>query len=120
MPILTDQELARRAAELEWLLCDVDGVLTDGGLYYDRKGPAMLRFHVRDGLGLKLAQRAGAMAWSSAVLPAAFGPTTAVIPRDRFTHSGSQPKQRKPERRILSMSMVGLTMRLVRRRSSLL
>jgi YrbI family 3-deoxy-D-manno-octulosonate 8-phosphate phosphatase len=59
MPILTDQELARRAAELEWLLCDVDGVLTDGGLYYDRKGPAMLRFHVRDGLGLKLAQRAG-------------------------------------------------------------
>lgn len=59
MPILTDHELARRAAELEWLLCDVDGVLTDGGLYYDRKGPALLRFHVRDGLGLKLAQRAG-------------------------------------------------------------
>jgi len=59
MPILTDQELARRAAELEWLLCDVDGVLTDGGLFYDRKGPALLRFHVRDGLGLKLAQRAG-------------------------------------------------------------
>ena len=59
MPILTDQELARRAAELEWLLCDVDGVLTDGGLYYDRRGPAQLRFHVRDGLGMKLAQRAG-------------------------------------------------------------
>ncbi len=59
MPILTDQELARRAAELEWLLCDVDGVLTDGGLFYDRKGPAMLRFHVRDGFGMKLAQRAG-------------------------------------------------------------
>jgi len=59
MPILTDLELARRAAELEWLLCDVDGVLTDGGLFYDRQGPALLRFHVRDGLGMKLAQRAG-------------------------------------------------------------
>lgn len=59
MPGLSQQELARRAAELEWLLCDVDGVLTDGGLYYDRRGHAMLRFHVRDGLGFKLARRAG-------------------------------------------------------------
>ncbi len=59
MPILTDQEFDRRATELEWILCDVDGVLTDGGLYYDRRGPAYLRFDVRDGLGLKLAQRAG-------------------------------------------------------------
>jgi len=56
---LTDQEFARRAAELEWILCDVDGVLTDGGLYYDRKGPAYLRFNARDGLGLKVAQQAG-------------------------------------------------------------
>lgn len=56
---MTDQELARRAADLEWLLCDVDGVLTDGGLYYDRRGPAYLRFDARDGLGLKVAQLAG-------------------------------------------------------------
>lgn len=59
MSTLSDQELARRAADLEWLLCDTDGVLTSGGLYYDRKGPALLRFDVKDGLGLKLAQRAG-------------------------------------------------------------
>lgn len=56
---LTDAEFARRAAELEWILCDVDGVLTDGGLYYDRRGHGLLRFDVQDGLGLKLAQRAG-------------------------------------------------------------
>lgn len=59
MPTLSDPELARRAAELEWLLCDVDGVLTDGGLYYDRRGHSMLRFDVRDGLGFQLARRAG-------------------------------------------------------------
>ena len=59
MATLTDQELARRAADLEWILCDSDGVLTDGGLYYDRKGAALLKFDVKDGLGLKLAQRAG-------------------------------------------------------------
>ena len=56
---MNDQELSRRASELEWILCDVDGVLTDSGLYYDRKGPAYLRFNARDGLGLKVAQLAG-------------------------------------------------------------
>ena len=50
---------ARRAAGLEWLLFDVDGVLTDGGLYYSRRGEQLKRFHVRDGLAFRLAQRAG-------------------------------------------------------------
>jgi YrbI family 3-deoxy-D-manno-octulosonate 8-phosphate phosphatase len=56
---LSVQDFARRAADLEWILCDVDGVLTDGGLYYDRRGHGLLRFDARDGLGLKLAQQAG-------------------------------------------------------------
>lgn len=59
MPRLTDTDFARRAAELEWIVCDADGVLTDGGLYYDRRGHNLLRFDVTDGLGLKLAQLAG-------------------------------------------------------------
>jgi len=41
------------------LVLDVDGVLTDGGLYVDDKGHPSKRFHVRDGLGIKLAQRFG-------------------------------------------------------------
>ncbi len=59
MPILNEEELVRRASELEWILLDIDGVMTDGGLYYDRWGPAFLRFDVRDGLGIRLAQKAG-------------------------------------------------------------
>ena len=59
MPHLDDKEFERRAVELEWLLCDVDGVLTDGGLYYDRRGHQLLRFNAKDGLGLKLARQAG-------------------------------------------------------------
>lgn len=59
MPNLPDTELARRAADLEWILCDADGVLTDGGLYYDRQGHNNLRFDARDGLGLKMAQLGG-------------------------------------------------------------
>lgn len=59
MPKLSTEEFARRAANIDWLLSDVDGVMTDGGLYYDRRGHVTMRFSVRDGLGFKLAQRAG-------------------------------------------------------------
>ncbi|MDX1503422.1 MAG: HAD hydrolase family protein [Thermoanaerobaculia bacterium] len=59
MPILSDDEMIRRAGGLRWILSDVDGVLTDGGLTYDRRGAASLTFDVKDGMGLKLAQRAG-------------------------------------------------------------
>jgi 3-deoxy-D-manno-octulosonate 8-phosphate phosphatase (KDO 8-P phosphatase) len=38
---------------------DVDGVLTDGGLYLDDKGEPLKRFHILDGLGLKLLARGG-------------------------------------------------------------
>lgn len=41
------------------LLLDVDGVLTDGRITYDNNGVESKSFHVRDGHGLKLLQRAG-------------------------------------------------------------
>ncbi len=59
MASIPDRDFVRRAADIECVLCDVDGVLTDGGLYYDRRGHGMLRFDSRDGLGLRLAQAAG-------------------------------------------------------------
>ncbi len=57
--MIDDETFARRARRLEWLLFDVDGVLTDGSLYYTREGERLKRFNVRDGLALRLAQRAG-------------------------------------------------------------
>lgn len=47
------------AAGVKLLILDVDGVLTDGGLYYDHEGRVTKRFHVQDGLGIKLAQSLG-------------------------------------------------------------
>ena len=41
-------------ARIELLVLDVDGVLTDGLLYYSARGEALKAFHVRDGHGLKL------------------------------------------------------------------
>jgi 3-deoxy-D-manno-octulosonate 8-phosphate phosphatase (KDO 8-P phosphatase) len=51
--------LADRAARIDLLLLDVDGVLTDGGIVYSDAGEELKRFHVRDGSGLKLWLAAG-------------------------------------------------------------
>lgn len=40
-------------------LTDVDGTLTDGGMYYTADGDYMKRFNTRDGMGLQLLQRQG-------------------------------------------------------------
>ncbi len=52
-------EVCQRAQNIRLLILDVDGVLTDGRLYFDAKGETLKVFHVRDGHGIKLAQRAG-------------------------------------------------------------
>lgn len=45
--------------DIELILSDVDGVLTDGGIIFDNQGIETKRFHIRDGLGIRLWQRAG-------------------------------------------------------------
>ncbi len=44
---------------IDLLVLDVDGVLTDGRLWFGAGGEQMKAFHVRDGLGIKQLQRAG-------------------------------------------------------------
>ncbi len=46
-------------AAISLLVLDVDGVLTDGRLYYGARGETLKVFHVRDGHGIVLARRAG-------------------------------------------------------------
>ena len=48
-----------RAAAVRLMLFDVDGVLTDGSLYYGENGEALKRFHALDGHGLKLLTQSG-------------------------------------------------------------
>jgi 3-deoxy-D-manno-octulosonate 8-phosphate phosphatase (KDO 8-P phosphatase) len=53
---------ARKAsplANIQLLILDVDGVLTDGRLYFGATGEALKVFHVRDGHGIKLLMAAG-------------------------------------------------------------
>jgi 3-deoxy-D-manno-octulosonate 8-phosphate phosphatase (KDO 8-P phosphatase) len=51
--------LRARLAAVRLLVLDVDGVLTDGGLWYGPEGELIKRFDVRDGLGIRLLQHAG-------------------------------------------------------------
>jgi len=45
--------------DIQAIITDVDGVLTDGGLYFDDHGNETKRFHVRDGFAIKAAMRVG-------------------------------------------------------------
>lgn len=55
---LTSDHLAR-FAQVKLLGLDVDGVLTDGGLYYTETGEELKKFNVKDGLGLKRVMEQG-------------------------------------------------------------
>ena len=52
-------ELLLRAQDVRVAFFDVDGVLTDGGLYFSEGGETLKRFHTLDGHGIKLLARAG-------------------------------------------------------------
>lgn len=45
--------------KIKLFLSDVDGVLTDGGMYYSENGDEMKKFNTRDGMGFELLRKAG-------------------------------------------------------------
>ena len=51
--------LYKKLSKIEFLILDVDGVLTDGGLYINNNGEILKRFDVKDGLAIKLLQDIG-------------------------------------------------------------
>lgn len=54
-----DPQLLLLAQSVRVAFFDVDGVLTDGGLYFSEVGETLKRFHTLDGHGIKLLQQAG-------------------------------------------------------------
>ncbi len=53
------KDIFARAARIKLLIFDVDGVLTDGGLFMDKDGHEYKKFHSRDGHGMKMLQQSG-------------------------------------------------------------
>jgi len=52
-------QVSGRAATIRLLALDVDGVLTDGRIYYGNDGEELKAFNIKDGLGIKLLQQSG-------------------------------------------------------------
>ncbi len=46
-------------SNIKLVLLDVDGTMTDGGVYVTEEGKQFKKFHARDGMGIKLLQKAG-------------------------------------------------------------
>lgn len=59
IPDMDYTHLEERAASIRLLLTDVDGVLTDGGVYYGAEGEVMKRFNIRDGMAVERLRNVG-------------------------------------------------------------
>ncbi len=56
---MSDAALKKKAAQIKLLVLDVDGTLTDGGVYIDSNGVQSKKFHIRDGMGITLLHEKG-------------------------------------------------------------
>lgn len=52
-------DIAEKAKKIKLLILDVDGVMTDGSILLDNNGNEYKRFHVRDGHGIRMLDKAG-------------------------------------------------------------
>ncbi|MEW6038298.1 MAG: 3-deoxy-manno-octulosonate-8-phosphatase KdsC [Pseudomonadota bacterium] len=58
-PFEASRDILNRAAAIRLAIFDVDGVLTDGTLFFDIQGREYKAFHTRDGLGIRLLRESG-------------------------------------------------------------
>ena len=55
--LIMKKSLIAKMKQIKIVLTDVDGVLTDGGMYYTKDGDVMKRFFTRDGMGVTLLRK---------------------------------------------------------------
>lgn len=98
-------ELLLRAQNVRIAFFDVDGVLTDGGLYISEAGETLKRFNSLDGHGLKLLQRAG-------IIPAVVTGRDSPALRTRLkalgvehVHYGTEDKRPAAEQTLQALGM---------------
>ena len=51
------KSIISKCKKIKLVITDVDGVLTDGGMYYSTKGDIMKKFFTRDGMGVNLLRK---------------------------------------------------------------
>lgn len=53
------QNIEKEKQKIKMFITDVDGVLTDGGMYYSEKGEILKKFNTRDGMGIEILVKNG-------------------------------------------------------------
>jgi len=54
---MTNKKIIEKCEKIKIIISDVDGVLTDGGMYYSKNGEELKKFNTRDGMAIELLQR---------------------------------------------------------------
>ena len=52
--MITKKKLIEKCVKIKLVLSDVDGVLTDGGMYYSKNGEELKKFNTRDGMAIEI------------------------------------------------------------------
>tara|TARA_B100001013_G_C24276543_1_gene311075 strand:+ start:177 stop:539 length:363 start_codon:yes stop_codon:yes gene_type:complete len=52
--LVKNSEIVKKIKKIKLILTDVDGVLTNGCMYYSEKGEELKKFHTRDGMAVEL------------------------------------------------------------------
>jgi 3-deoxy-D-manno-octulosonate 8-phosphate phosphatase (KDO 8-P phosphatase) len=86
------RQAAQRATRVQLMCFDVDGVMTDGSLWYGPQGEVFKRFNTLDGHGIKLLHQAGV---ASAIISGRSSPAVAQRAQElgiRYVHQGIENK----------------------------
>ena len=100
------KQINNRAAKIKLVLTDVDGVLTDTGVYYSAKGEEMKRYSIRDGMGMERLRKI-------------VGVETGIITRENTEIVSSRAKKLKIEELHLGSMEKGKTLEEILKRKNL-
>ncbi len=56
---MPDKKFQNKISEIKLLVFDIDGVLTDGGVYFSESGDEFKKFNVKDGVGIRMVVKQG-------------------------------------------------------------
>jgi len=93
----TKKEISSKLKKIKIVLSDIDGVLTDGGMYYTEDGMVMKKFFVKDGMGTTLLKKAGVLTGVISTDVSVINKTRAERLKMDFLHLGVWEKEKTLE-----------------------
>ncbi len=105
---MEEKTLKEKALLIRMLVLDVDGTLTDGGVYIDANGMQSKKFNIRDGMGIALLQETGVFVGmlSHSRVQAILDERARML-NIKYVYSGKEPKLVVLQRWMQELSLTG-------------